>query len=112
MKKSHFPSLLIVVFALIAFSMLVAVACGGSSEEAVQKIKAVATAVPAASSGAAPTAVVQATGVPSAGTTTSKVETLIAAISPPPIELILPWRGTTVAANEQVRPFADPLIAT
>jgi peptide/nickel transport system substrate-binding protein len=116
MKKSHFPSLLIVVFALIAFVMLVAVACGGSSEEAVQeavqKIKAAATAVPAASSGGAPTAVVQATEVPSAGITTSKVETLIAAISPPPIELILPWRGTNLAANQQVRPFADPLIAT
>ena len=112
MKKSHFPSLLIVVFALIAFGMLVAVACGGSSEEAVQKIKAAATAVPAASSGGAPTAVVQATEVPSAGITTSKVETLIAAISPPPIELILPWRGTNLAANQQVRPFADPLIAT
>jgi len=112
MKKSHFPSLLIVVFALIAFVMLVAVACGGSSEEAVQKIKAAATAVPAASSGAAPTAVVQATEVPSAAITTSKVETLIAAISPPPIELILPWRGTNLAANQQVRPFADPLIAT
>ena len=112
MKKSHFPSLLIVIFALIAFVMLVAVACGGSSEEAVQKIKAAATAVPAASSGGAPTAVVQATEVPSAGITTSKVETLIAAISPPPIELILPWRGTNLAANQQVRPFADPLIAT
>jgi len=112
MKKSHFPSLLIVVFALIAFVMLVAVACGGSSEEAVQKIKAAATAVPAASSGGAPTAVVQATEVPSAAITTSKVETLIAAISPPPIELILPWRGTNLAANQQVRPFADPLIAT
>ena len=113
MKKSHFSSLPIVLFALIAFGMLVAVACGGSSEEAEPVTAATAApAAPAKPSGAAPTAVVKATEAPSAGITTSKVETLIAAISPPPIELILPWRGTTVAANQQVRPFADPLIAT
>ncbi|MCH8297046.1 MAG: hypothetical protein IH873_03175 [Chloroflexi bacterium] len=42
----------------------------------------------------------------------AKVTTLIGAISPPIIEMVLPWRGTTVDANQQVRNFADPLVGT
>ena len=121
MKRSRFSSLPIVVFALLAFVMLVAVACGSSSDDD----ESSTTSAPAASgassssgsssgksSSGAPTAVVKATAIPSGDITSSKVKTLIAAISPPPIELILPWRGTNLAANQQVRPFADPLLAT
>ena len=108
MKKYNFPSPPIGFYALIAFVMVIAVACGSSATAT----PVPATSVPAASGGAAPTAVPQATEAPAAVTAMAKVTTLIAAISPPPIELILPWRGTTVAANQQVRPFADPLVGT
>ena len=54
-------------------------------------------------------AVPQATAVPpSVGS--AKVNTLIAAIAPQIIEIVLPWRATASDANQQVRHFADPLV--
>lgn len=119
MKKPNFPSLPIVFYALIAFVMVVAVACGSSSTATPAPATSVpaapsgaATSVPAAPGGPAPTAVAQATAAPAAGAAMAKVTTLIGAISPPIIEMVLPWRGTTVDANQQVRNIADPLVAT
>jgi len=130
MRKTKFPRLPVVLFAMIGFIMVVAVACGSSSTATSAPAAApdatsapapsggdsgsappAATSAPASSgSASSPTAVPQAVDAPSM--VTSSVVQLVAAISPPPIELILPWRGTNVAANQQVRPFADPLLST
>ena len=117
MNKLNFSSIPTVLFTLIALAMVVALACGGSgSSEEESSSSSATSSKPAskpASSGtaksAAPTPAPKKAEKPAS---TSKVQTLVSAISPPPIELILPWRGTNVAANQQVRFFADPLIHT